>query len=82
MKFRSSLLLSLAITGLFSMASCTKSYTCHCDFVYSGYPGLPDSSFKEYTIVDSKKGATSKCSGESGTFNNDSIHTVETCHIY
>ncbi len=82
MNLRVPLLLSLAFAGLVSMSSCTKSYTCHCDIVYSGYPGLPDSSTKEYTIIDNKTGAKSKCSAESGTYNNNNIKSVETCYLY
>ena len=84
MKFRTTLLLSVAVTGLVAMSSCTKSYTCHCLIKYSGYPGLPDSVVKEYTIIDSKSGATSKCTAESGTYSNTdkTIHTVENCYLY
>ena len=64
MKFRTTLLLSVAITGLIAMSSCTKNYTCHCNIKYSGYPGLPDSIVKEYSIIDTKSAAKNKCSAE------------------
>ena len=82
MKFTATILFTLAIAGTFCMTSCTKTYTCHCDIVYSGTPGLPDSSVQEYTIQDSKSGAKSKCSGESGTHTNNAITSVETCYLY
>ena len=49
---------------------------------YSGIPGLPDSSSKEYSIDGTKSQAKSKCENESGTYDNNSIHTVETCYLY
>jgi hypothetical protein len=64
------------------MNSCTKKYICHCDIKYSGAPGLPDSSAQEYDITDTKDGATSKCKAESGTFDNNGIHTTESCYLY
>ena len=82
MKFRPSLIVVMAFAGFIAMTSCTKKYTCHCNLTYTGVPGLPDSTFKEYSITDSKSGATSKCKAESGTFDNNGIHTVEDCYIY
>lgn len=79
MKLRSSLLLVFAVAALWLMNSCTKKYVCHCNIQYTGAPGLPDSSYVEYDITDTKDGATSKCKGESGTFDNNGIHTVESC---
>lgn len=82
MKFRILFLLALAVTGILSMSSCVKSYTCHCVISYSGTPGLPDTVIKEYTVKDTKSGAKSKCSSESGTYNNNGIMTDEHCYIY
>jgi len=82
MKFTATILLTLALIVSIVMASCTKSYTCHCNIVYSGAPGLPDSSSQEYQITNSKSGAKSACSGQSGTYDNNGIHTVETCYLY
>jgi len=82
MKFRTTILLLLAIAGSVYMTSCTKSYTCQCSIVYSGSPGLPDSSTQEYSITDSKSNATSKCKAESGTFTNNGITSTETCILY
>lgn len=82
MKIRLSVLVAIAFAGVISMSSCVKKYTCHCNFVYSGAPGLPDSSYNEYEIKDSKSNAKSKCTGQSGTFDNNGIHTEETCYIY
>ena len=82
MKFRPILLPLLIIAILFTITSCTKNYTCQCNIQYSGAPGLPDSSIQQYGITDTKSGATSKCKGNSGTYVNNGITTVETCYIY
>ncbi len=82
MKLRPSLILAVVFAGLFSTTSCVKNYTCHCDIKYSGMPGLPDSTSVEYDIKDVKGAAKSKCENESGTFDNNGIHTVETCILY
>ena len=84
---RLSLLLPLAFIALCSASSCTKNYTCHCDIKYTGVPGLPDSTSKEFSIVDTKSGAKSKCTGQSGNYTNkdtytDPIYTTETCYLY
>jgi hypothetical protein len=82
MKVRTSLLLTLAFIGMLSMNSCIKTYTCHCDLEYSGYPGLPDSSSIEFEIKDAEKAAKSICKEESQTFEEGGIKTVETCYLY
>jgi hypothetical protein len=82
MKFRSFLLMVMVCAGVFSMSSCVKNYTCHCDIKYSGKPGLPDSTAKEYDIADTKSSAKSKCEAESGTYQNNGIHTDENCYLY
>jgi len=82
MKFRPSLLVIMVFAAFITMSSCVKKYTCHCNIYYSGTPGLPDSTTQEYDITDSKNNATSKCKAESGTYDNNGIHTVETCYLY
>lgn len=83
MKFRPFLLtLVLLVAGLVMLNSCTKKYICHCSIQYSGTPGLPDSTFQEYDIIDNKAGATAKCKAESKTADNNGIHTVENCYLY
>ncbi len=81
MKLHRLLLLAVVFAGLCFASSCVKNYTCHCDFKYTGAPGLPDSSFNEYGISDTKSNAKSKCENQSGTYDNNGIHTVETCHL-
>lgn len=76
------LLIFIALAGIVSMSSCIKSYTCHCDIKYTGAPGLPDSTFKEYEVKDLKSGAESKCKDESGLYENNGIKAVETCYLY
>jgi hypothetical protein len=82
MKFRPSLIVIMVFAGCIAMTSCTKKYTCHCNFVYTGVPGLPDSAYKEFSVTDSKSGATSTCKAQSGSFDNNGIHTDETCYLY
>ncbi|MCW3122519.1 MAG: hypothetical protein JWQ38_2011 [Flavipsychrobacter sp.] len=65
-----------------AMSSCVKKYTCHCVITYSGAPGLPDSTVEEYDVQAKKTDAETRCKGESGTFDNGSVHTVETCYLY
>ncbi len=82
MKFRQSLSVVMVFALILAMSSCVKKYTCHCEIEYSGTPGLPDSTFQEYEVVDKKADAETKCKGESGTYDNNGIHTVETCYLY
>ena len=82
MKLRQSILMALAVAGIITSSSCVKKYICHCNINYSGVPGLPDSTTKEFDISDTKSKAKSKCEAESGTYNNNSIKTVETCYLY
>ena len=86
MKFRTFILLAVAITGFITMSSCTKNYTCQCSIIYSGYPGLPDSSTTSFQITNTKASAKSTCSAQSGTYSNTDnngvvIKTVETCAL-
>ena len=82
MKLSATILSTLAIAVVISISSCTKSYTCHCDIVYSGSPGLPDTSVQEYFIHDTKTGAKAKCDAESEKHSNNGISSVETCYLY
>lgn len=82
MKSRSFLVLSLAVVSLMSMASCTKNYTCHCNIKFANYPGLPDSTSREYKITDTESGAKSKCTAQTATYQNNNIKSTETCYLY
>jgi len=81
MQLRATLLLAAAgVTIMFS--SCVRDYTCQCQIVYTGQPGLPDSLIREYPIKDSKKKAKSLCEQNSTTSDNNGIHTEEDCHLF
>lgn len=82
MKFRTQLLLIVALLALAGMNSCTKKYTCHCNIHYTGVPGMPDSTFNEYDIRDTKGKAEDLCKKNSATFDNAGVHTVEECYLY
>ncbi len=82
MKFRTGTLLALAILVAFGLSSCRREYICQCTIVYSGQPGLPDSTVKEYKVSDTKKKAASKCENNSKTSEKDGITSVETCKLY
>jgi len=82
MKFSRSLLFALFILSVLSYTSCIKKYTCVCKIKYTGTPGLPDSSIKEFEITDSKSKAKTKCSNESGNYTYKNINTVANCDIY
>jgi len=84
MKFRTTILLVLAVAAAISMTSCTKSYTCQCSIVYTGAPGLPDSSEQVYNITNTSSAAKSACSGNSFTHTDATtgIVTTETCILY
>lgn len=68
--------------GLFFLSSCTKEYTCECKMTYSGNPGLPNETVRDYKIRDTKKEAESKCAGNSATYEKDGITTVEDCKLW
>jgi hypothetical protein len=71
------LLLSLGAT------SCVREYTCQCQIKYTGQPGLPDSTMKEYPIRDTKEKARDLCKGNSQEASTTGgITTVETCDLY
>ena len=83
MKLRPSLALSiLSLLCIIGAASCTKTYICHCDIKYTGVPGLPDSTSKEFNITDTKSNASSTCSKQSQTYVNNYITSVENCYLY
>lgn len=82
MRFRSSVVLLLAVAGVMAMSSCTKKYTCQCVIKYSGAPGLPDSVVNEYEMIDKKKSAESACKEESFTKEENGIKVEETCKLF
>ena len=82
MKLRFSILPAVALTLVVGMSSCVRDYTCHCEVKYEGYPGLPDSTYKEYPITDKKDAAKSLCEAESQTYEVNGIKTTETCKIF
>ncbi len=75
-------LLLVAACGMVLMSSCTKKYTCQCKVTYSGAPGLPDSSVREYEIYNSKSGAESECEEASYEHEEDGIKVKEECALY
>ena len=82
-KYFSSIFILIAIFGgLFFLTSCTKEYTCQCKMTYSGNPGLPDVTTREYKIKDTKKEADAKCTANSATYQKDGITTVEECKLW
>jgi len=82
MKLRLPVLMAAAFVTATVLSSCTRTYICQCTIKYSGEPGLPDSSVREYEIRDTKKKAESACEANSGTYQTGNIQTVETCTIY
>ena len=82
MKIRPSILLALAFVGMITYSSCVKKYICHCNLVYTGAPGLPDSTTKEFDITNTKSSAKTACEKESGTTVKNGITSVETCYLY
>jgi hypothetical protein len=47
--------------------------------MYSGYPGLPDSTVKEYEIDDNLAGAKDACKNGSFHHNENGIQSDENC---
>ncbi len=82
MKLRFSFLLVAAFVTTICFSSCTRDYICQCTIRYSGQPGLPDSSMKEYPVKDTKKKAKSVCESNSGTYETNGIKAEETCRLY
>jgi hypothetical protein len=81
MSFKNTLLLGLAVLTV-SCSSCVRDYTCRCKIKYSGSPGLPDSTFREYTVRDTKDKAKSICEGNSAHTEQNGIKTDEDCTLY
>lgn len=69
-------------SAVFFLSSCTKEYTCQCKMTYSGNPGLPEVTTREYKITDTKKDAEAKCAANSATFEQDGVTTVEDCKLW
>lgn len=82
MKLRPVILLAAAFICMVSYSSCVKKYICHCDITSTGYPGLPDSTTREFDVTDTKSSAKSTCEKESGTRVNNFITTKENCYLY
>lgn len=82
MKLRPVILLAAAAICIMSYSSCVKKYICHCDITATGFPGLPDSTVKEWEITDSKSNAKTTCEKESGTRTSGDITTTENCYLY
>lgn len=82
MKTRPMNYVAVALFAVLIMSSCVRDYTCQCTVKYSGAPGLPDSSTREYAVRDKKSKAKSTCEGKSGTYQTGNIKTVETCRLY
>lgn len=82
MSLRTLLLLAIAGITLLTTSSCVREYTCQCQIVYSGQPGLPDTLIREYPVKDTKKKAKSACEANSTTSDNGGIHTQEDCHLF
>ena len=82
MKGRFSLVLASGFFLVVSMSSCVRDYICHCEVKHSGYPGLPDSSYREYPITDKKDAAKSACEARSDSFELNGIKTIETCTLF
>ncbi len=81
MKFRLPLLMAAAFLAI-GFSSCTRDFICQCTISYSGQPGLPDTTIREYPIKDTKKNAQSACEGNSSTYEIGDIKTVEDCSLY
>lgn len=81
MSFKNTLLLGLAILTV-SCSSCVRDFTCRCRIKYSGAPGLPDSSYLEYTVRDTKDKAKSICEENSQQSEKNGITTDEDCALY
>ncbi len=81
MSLKNTLLLGLAILTV-SASSCVRDYTCRCRIKFSGTPGLPDSTYREYPIRDTKDKAKSICEERSSDVDKNGIKTNEACALY
>lgn len=82
MKLRFSNIVVALLIAVTALSSCTRDYICQCTIKYSGQPGLPDSSMKEYPVKDTKKKAKSVCESNSGNYETNGIRAEETCRLY
>ena len=82
MKLRLGSMVALCFITMFGMSACVKDYICQCQISYTGQPGLPDTTIKEYNITDTKKKAKSTCESNSSASDRNGIHTVVNCYLY
>ena len=82
MKLRPFLIAAVAFISIICMSSCSRNFTCRCTFSYSGVPGLPDTTYTEYKIKDTKAHAKSLCEGGTTTTDKNGVHTVENCELF
>ena len=82
MKVWGSILAVITFCVVFLMSSCTKTYICHCDVTYNSSPGVPDTTYKEFNITDTKGNAQSICNKQTNTYNQNNIYTIENCYLY
>jgi hypothetical protein len=83
MTLRSTLLLGAAAIAV-TFSSCVQDFTCQCKIKYSGQPGLPDSTIREYSIRDKKDKAKSLCEQNSlhTSDQQTGIKTDEDCKLF
>jgi hypothetical protein len=82
MKSRGSVLLLMAVAGVMFCSSCVKKYTCQCRVTFTGKPGLPDSTAREYEVYNTQSGAKSICEEASYEKEQNGIKTKEECSLY
>lgn len=82
MTLRSTLLLGAAVFTVLCSSSCTHEYTCQCRIKYTGQPGLPDSTIREYPIRDTKSKAKGLCEQNSEHTEKNGIRTDEDCALF
>jgi len=82
MTLRSILMFSAAALVITAGTSCTQEYTCHCSIKYSGQPGLPDSTSRNYSIRDKKANAKSLCESHSTHTEVNGVKTDEDCTLF
>ena len=81
MSLKSTLLLGAAALAI-TCSSCVREYTCHCAIKYTGQPGLPDSTVRDYPIRDKKDNAKSLCEQNSTHTEQGGIKTDENCALF
>jgi len=72
----------MGVLGIVLLFSCTKTYTCHCLLTHTSAPGLPDTTYNEFNITDTKGNAQNLCRQKSGVFYNNWIYTIDSCYLY